>query len=577
MSRSLRFSLERSLVGLVFAVASCNVATDDWHLPGNAGTDPTQDFVGTTDETPLEMRVNGVRAQRYEPTISAPNVIGGSDANSVFVGAWGATIAGGGDAGFGNLVFDHYGYIGGGRSNLAGSNDGAPTSAQHATIGGGENNQAGGEYSTVAGGSLNRATGAQAFVGGGSSNIASNTQAAVAGGGGNTSSGGSSFVGAGSTNAATADNAAVAGGAQCQATAGTAFVGAGTGNTASAIGAAVVGGSANSATDTFAMAGAGQSNTAGGPLSFLGAGFDNQTLAFGSFIGGGTQNNTAFNAQWSAIVGGASNQTNDDNNFIGAGDTNLVTGTAAAIVAGSMNQTNGIEAFVGAGAGNIAGNTTAAIVAGNLNQANALASFIGAGTENLTSGDQAAIGAGEANQATGTRAFVGAGNGNVAGGISSAIPGGIQARTEHRGQFAMASGAFVDAGDAQTCNYVLRNGSTESGTVELFLDGASERLTIAPGRSVTFDCIIVGRAGNGFTLGFHFSGVIKNVGGATTLLGSKQLVNSDFDAGITGSPDAEVVADDVNDALVVHVTGGTNIGFTYRWVASIRTVEVAFP
>jgi hypothetical protein len=61
---------------------------------GNAFDAPA--VLGTTDNQPLDVRVNGARVMRYEPNAISPNVIGGSPANNVTAGVRGATIAGGG-------------------------------------------------------------------------------------------------------------------------------------------------------------------------------------------------------------------------------------------------------------------------------------------------------------------------------------------------------------------------------------------------------------------------------------------------------------------------------------------------
>ena len=61
--------------------------TDVWHTGGNFGTTAGMNFVGTTDNQPLELHVNGFRALRLEPTTNtayvsgAVNVIAGSAAN----------------------------------------------------------------------------------------------------------------------------------------------------------------------------------------------------------------------------------------------------------------------------------------------------------------------------------------------------------------------------------------------------------------------------------------------------------------------------------------------------------------
>jgi hypothetical protein len=67
-----------------------------WNLHGNAGTTPGANFIGTTDNTPLEFRVNGQRALRLEPTTNSPNVIAGFEGNRVESGGVGNTISGGG-------------------------------------------------------------------------------------------------------------------------------------------------------------------------------------------------------------------------------------------------------------------------------------------------------------------------------------------------------------------------------------------------------------------------------------------------------------------------------------------------
>ncbi|WP_376695725.1 hypothetical protein [Wenzhouxiangella sp. EGI_FJ10305] len=96
-----------------------------WNRGGNAGTDPAVDFIGTTDDQPLEIRVDGQRVLRLEPAISAnlfsPNWIGGSSSNEVEAGTVGATIAGGGRRDSPNVVSGAFGTIGGGMENTASS------------------------------------------------------------------------------------------------------------------------------------------------------------------------------------------------------------------------------------------------------------------------------------------------------------------------------------------------------------------------------------------------------------------------------------------------------------------------
>jgi hypothetical protein len=151
-----------------------------WKLNGNGGT-TAANFLGTTDNQPLNLRANNARGLRIEPasdgTNQSPNVIGGIADNSVTPGVHSAVIAGGGRgvpsiASTANRVTDHQGVVGGGANNQAGNNAGTVGDATLATVGGGGNNTATGEAATVSGGFFNGAGGKRATVPGGQNNSA---------------------------------------------------------------------------------------------------------------------------------------------------------------------------------------------------------------------------------------------------------------------------------------------------------------------------------------------------------------------------------------------------------------------
>ncbi len=128
-----------------------------WKSTGNAGINPAVNFLGTTDNQPLEFRVNGTRGLRLQPAADGTvHVIGGHSVN-VVSGSNGGTIAGGGDAGTINQVTDSFGSVGGGRSNTAG---------YEAVVAGGSANTASGFQSVVPGGSFNVAAGQGSFAAG---------------------------------------------------------------------------------------------------------------------------------------------------------------------------------------------------------------------------------------------------------------------------------------------------------------------------------------------------------------------------------------------------------------------------
>jgi hypothetical protein len=145
-----------------------------WTLTGNSGTDPTVNFLGTTDAQPLVIRVGDQETFRFNPPgTSAP--------------AWSIQRGGGNQRGLHavdlqsarseatQVASGNYSVIGGGLDNTA--------SGVGATVGGGGGNTASDTSATVGGGEQNTARGYAATVGGGGFNTASSNYATVGGGG----------------------------------------------------------------------------------------------------------------------------------------------------------------------------------------------------------------------------------------------------------------------------------------------------------------------------------------------------------------------------------------------------------
>ena len=208
--------------------------------------------LGTSDNQPLNVVVNGQRVARYEPNAFSPNVIAGHASNGAPVGSTGHVIAGGGAPGndcfdppsgmntrsCGNGVTGSFAAIGGGYANMAtdfgtvagGSNNAAGVAS---AVGGGNSNTASGRWAAIAGGISNTVVfGDAATVAGGESNTASGDHATVGGGNGNTASVGATVAG-GQLNTASGGASTVSGGVSNMASGGGATVAGGTGNTAS--------------------------------------------------------------------------------------------------------------------------------------------------------------------------------------------------------------------------------------------------------------------------------------------------------------------------------------------------------
>ena len=113
-----------------------------WLLAGNAGTPAGLNFIGTTDNQPMEFKVNGQRALRLEPNQYGPNVIGGYAGNTVSNGYYGSAIGGGGNSSPPNRVGGSYATVVGGEGNTA---SGFSSTAM------GDGSTARGNYSTAMG------------------------------------------------------------------------------------------------------------------------------------------------------------------------------------------------------------------------------------------------------------------------------------------------------------------------------------------------------------------------------------------------------------------------------------------
>jgi len=145
-------------------------SADAWGRGGNAGTNEASNFLGTTDDRDLTVKVNGRRALWIDSTgVNPPNLIAGSETNSASAGYYGRTIAGGGSGAFNcgllqnlpcrNNVFYSYATVSGGLGNAA--------VGEKSTVSGGDSNTAIGTGSVVTGGSSNAATADYATAGGG--------------------------------------------------------------------------------------------------------------------------------------------------------------------------------------------------------------------------------------------------------------------------------------------------------------------------------------------------------------------------------------------------------------------------
>jgi hypothetical protein len=327
-------------------------ASDFWRVGGNNVA--LGQFLGTTNNQPLELWVNNARALRLEPTLNDANhsnlvnVVGGSPANTIASGVCGSVIAGGGGTYFGfpfqNSVAADLAFLGGGWRNsiqtnadesvLVGGSDNSIETNAHGSVlvGGGANSIETGAFSSVlVGGEGNRIqTNASDNVlcGGWMNSIEANVTGSFLGGGWFNAIGPSpllmrSVLGGGESNRVQ--------GSGC-------FLGGGRFNSIlGADGSVLAGGHHNSIRGTNGFA------------SFLGGGSENSIGedALYCVLSGGGRNCIETNATFSVLGGGHLNSVKPSGSysFLGGGSLNTNAGRCSVVPGGRLNYAGGEYSF----------------------------------------------------------------------------------------------------------------------------------------------------------------------------------------------------------------------------------------
>jgi hypothetical protein len=468
--------------------AAAGAASNAWALTGNSGLGATN-FIGTRDNTPLELRVNNGTALRILPDVYAPTFIFGS--NTLLApsspGINSGSVLGGGS---GNVLHGNDNFLGAGSLNrlvgdgygnfLAAGADNVMTNTIASFLAAGFANRmtnatasaviAGGNH--VVNGSYSAAGGANAIVQHNGSFVWSDLLGSVAtttnnqflvraSGGVKFDSGLSGFSingleirpdGLGATRFGTTNNTPV----ELMAnnvpalrlsTLTDGFHGAGPSvlagspsnriDNASVLSATVLGGSSLRGSN---YVGSSFSTVAGGLNNAIGSG------AMASIIGAGSGHRVLTSGSDSVIAAGQTNTVARANAFVGAGSFNNNSSPAGAVVAGLNNTLSGSASFIGAGSANsILGGTNSAVVGGENNYSEGANGFIGAGVFNYNSSANGAVLAGESNEASGTNTAVIAGRNNLTqtGATDSFIGAGSGNRVlGNVGNGAIAAGAM---------------------------------------------------------------------------------------------------------------------------------------
>ena len=133
------------------------------------------------------------------------------------------------------------------------------------------------------------------------------------------------------------------------------------------------------------------------------------------------------------------------------------------------------------------------------------------------------------------------------------------------------SGNFEDNGDAQIMTLVARRETTDSSSVEMFLNGVDQQMTMLSDCVWAFKIYLL--AVNVTTPGnsvWEIKGCIENDGGSTSLVGSLNettIVNEQLLS-------YAVSVDDATDALKITVTGSGSD--TIRWLAKVEINQIFY-
>lgn len=304
----------------------------------------------------------------------------------------------------------------------------------------------------------------------------------------------------------------------------------------------------------------------------------NQVASGGYTVIGGGYNNR--NTGWTGVIGGggdnfiATNNTGGDT--IGGGFNN------------SINSSNG-NSTIGGGALNtiLSFQQDSVIGGGRQNQINTRTSVIGGGASNIIYTNYTTIGGGVLNVGAGDYSTVIGGFENVTQAPYSAALGGWKVNAYFYGQKAHSNGMFGAIGDAQGSEVMARafGPFTTATTVEIFLDGASQRISPPTNGTMTVNvdlvAVVTSIAGTatGMAVGDMFSQnsicAFKNAGGTGTVVQSFNIMKAH--SGSMNNCDTVFTA--TGSSLQVKFTGPTFAGggvVNMRVVAKIRITETIY-
>jgi hypothetical protein len=191
------------------------------------------------------------------------------------------------------------------------------------------------------------------------------------------------------------------------------------------------------------------------------------------------------------------------------------------------------------------------------------------GSQSRASG-AGSVAIGQNTDATGTSSLAIAGYDAVASAQLS-VCFGESSRADRYGMMALGAKNFGAVGSAQWAKFVLRCKTTTNSAVELALDGASAYLTIPSGKVIFCNIKVVGTKSDGSAVAtYERQYAAKNVAGTSSEVYAPVTIGTDNAA----STSLSVSVVDAGDYISIKPTGIASE--TWRWVASVDAVEVAY-
>jgi hypothetical protein len=229
---------------------------------------------------------------------------------------------------------------------------------------------------------------------------------------------------------------------------------------------------------------------------------------------------------------------------------------------------SGERAFIGGGANNTGSGQDSVCCGGTGNTASGFLAGIFSGRSNTASADRS-MAAGDGNTSSGTDSLAIGANNTASAAQSVAL--GARAVADRRGLFAHAASNFSANGDAQRIRAVLRCKTTTNAAVEMALDGSTTYLTIPSGKVIFCNIKVVGVKSDGAVVAtYERQYAAKNVAGTSSEVFAPVTIGTDN----ASSTSLEVATVDAGDYIRIRPTGIASE--TWRWVASVDAVEVAY-